>query len=754
MPDFLKSRVSKAILLGLLVGLLGLVLGPFEFMRVNIEANIGLGLLFKFRGKIQAPADAVVVSIDKESSDQLGLEDNTDRWPRKKHAELVEVLAKEGARTIAFDVHFIGPKDTEGDKEFAAAIKAAGNVVLTEHLNLKETRRAEEGGPAYDLVEFDRPFEPFLRAAVATAPFTLSARPFKVNQYPTFQKMAGGVPTTPVIMYQLFSMQAYDGFIRLLEKVCPNMAGQLPPDREAAMKTESVTRLIENIRAVFKSDPSTESRMQEELEDSGNVYGDIEQKRKIRSLIKMYGGADVRYINYYGPPGTVTTIPFYKALKIRDGKVGDEKIDLKGKAVFVGLSEVLLRDRKDSFYTVFSGADDTFISGVEIMATSFLNLLTDTPVMPISIPAFILIILLWGILLGSLCRTFPVGISALVTVILCALYFFAAMYRFEAANTWYPVMIPLFAQAPVAFFGGVLWNYAEINKERKNIKEAVTHYLPKDVVDRLAKDIAHIQADSRIVYGVCLFTDAQQYTSISENMDPKELGRFMNQYYETMFKPVKEHGGAVSGITGDAMLALWVSATPDSAIKDRACLAALDINRELERFTQSSDTVKIKTRIGLHCGQILLGSVGALDHYEYTPMGDIVNTASRIEGLNKYMGTAVMVSEEVLEQHPGFLTRELGKFRLMGKIKPVAVYELVCRIEEADDKKRSAYTTFAEGLEAFRKKMWEEAVDKFRQAEEILGVDEASHFYTELCEGYKRKPPEETWNGVVSMEQK
>jgi len=751
---FLKSRASKAVLLGLIIGLLGLLFSPFSFVR-DMEEDLGLGLLFRLRGQTEPPSDAVVISIAKESSDELGVPNNPDKWPRSLHARITEVLAREGARAIAFDVHFKEPRTADDDTMLAAALGKAGNVVLTESLDLNEIPLSEDNRDVlHNIVTITRPIDLFADAARSTAPFTLPRIPFKVNQYWTFQQSAGDSPTVPTIMNQLFCMQAYDGFIRLLEEVSPEHKGQFPPNNEAVIEAGSIKKLIRDIRAVFESNPWIEDRIIESLDASASFYQNATEKKMIRSLTRMYSGDGSRHINYYGPPGTVTTIPFHKVLQLEDGFAGDEKIDLKGKAVFVGLSEVLLAERKDSFYTVFSRANGTFIGGVEIMATAFLNLLVDTPLKPAGFLSFMLAILLWGVLLGCLCRLFPVWISALTTLALAILYFLVALYRFEAAGVWYPIIVPLFVQSPLAFVGGVLWNYIETNKERKNIKQAFTHYLPKDQVDRLAKDITQIQSDSQVVHGVCLFTDAQHYTTISESMDPKELGQFMNQYYGTMFKPVKDHDGTVSGITGDAMLALWVSATPDSAIQEKACLAALDINRELERYMESSETVKIKTRIGLHCGQILLGSVGALDHFEYTPMGDIVNTASRIEGLNKYMGTAMMVSEEVLGSLQGFLTRELGRFRLKGKIQPVAVHELICRIEEADEKRKAACASFTEGLEAFKRKSWDEATDKFRATQETLGEDKASELYLELCEEYKNTPPEESWNGVVSMEQK
>jgi adenylate cyclase len=217
---------------------------------------------------------------------------------------------------------------------------------------------------------------------------------------------------------------------------------------------------------------------------------------------------------------------------------------------------------------------------------------------------------------------------------------------------------------------------------------------------------------------------------------------------------VKQHGGFVSGVIGDSMLALWVAPTAEAPLRDKACLAAVNIRKELKLFEQSSDTVKLKTRIGLHCGQILLGHVGALDHYEYTPMGDIVNTASRIESLNKQLGTGVLVSDEVIHELSDLVTRELGKFRLVGKIKPVVVHELLGGLEESDSTLKNACAIFAQALGAFRRQSWNEAIEKFNQSIEAFGDDGPSRFYLRLCENYKKDPPGEPWDAVIQMEKK
>ena len=751
------SRLWKVILFGFLVGFAGLIASPLQF-TLGMEENIGLGLLFKLRGARQAPRDAVVISIDRESSEQLNIPDNPDKWPRSLHARLTEMLAREGARVVSFDLHFIEPRVAKDDIAFAGALKRARNVVLTEPIRTKDILLPDGDGTSesssHNIVKVMPPLEMFAEAAVATAPFTLPRIPFKVSRFFTFEPGAGDSPSVPMVMLQLYGAQAYGEFIRLLEKASPAQAGKFPLDPAAALETGAVRDLMKKIREVFSSDPSVADRMRRELESSKELAGDAEKRRRIDALIRIYEGSNNRYINYYGPPRTITTIPYHEALQIRNGAAGDRKIDLRDKAVFVGLSEAMLAERKDSFYTVFSQANGIFIGGVEISASAFCNILYDAPVKPVGLAVHILVLLLWGVLVGVLCRKLHVGIAALAVAGLGGLYLAVAWVQFKTGNVWYPIAVPLFFQAPLAFVGGVIWNYLDTKKEQEKVRKAFEHYLPKNVVDQLVENLGEIGAVSETVYGVCLFTDAEHYTTLSETLDPKELGAFMNRYYETMFRPVKEHGGVVSNLAGDSMLAIWVSATPDAALRDKACLAAIDINQAVHGLYGPSDPHRLNTRIGLHYGDIFLGNIGGGDRYQHSVMGDIVNTASRIEGLNKHLGTRVLVSTEVIDQLGGFLTRELGTFRLKGKSKPIAIHELICRLDEADGKQREGCRVFAEGLAAFRGQAWDEAMEKFHGSTEQFAEDEPSRFYISLCEVYKSNPPVEPWDSVVLMDRK
>jgi len=337
---------------------------------------------------------------------------------------------------------------------------------------------------------------------------------------------------------------------------------------------------------------------------------------------------------------------------------------------------------------------------------------------------------------------------------LCLLYLFFAAHQFKTADLWYPTVNPLLLQAPLAFFAAVVWNYHDVNKERQNIKRALGYHLPKEVVDQIAKDVIHIEAESHVVYGICLFADMERYTALSERLSPAELGHLMNRYYESIFKPVKEQKGYISGVIGDAMLAVWATTSAEASLRKNACQAAIEIKKELTLFNQSSSAPNLRTRIGIHCGQILLGHIGALDHYEYTPIGDIVNTAARIETLNKYLGTGTLVSDDIISQVDGFLNREIGTFKVVGKIKPVGIHELIGYKDEFDDLKRQLCAAFSEAREAFKRRSWAEASQKFHQIIEQFGVDGPSGFYIKLCEQYQNNPPGESWNGVIRMEKK
>jgi adenylate cyclase len=176
-------------------------------------------------------------------------------------------------------------------------------------------------------------------------------------------------------------------------------------------------------------------------------------------------------------------------------------------------------------------------------------------------------------------------------------------------------------------------------------------------------------------FGACVITDAGHYTAIAERIDAAKAVDLVNCYLEVLFKPVFVNGGAVSDVKGDGMLAVWTEPAPSAELRSRVCRACLQMAEGAERFARSLPG--FTTRIGASYGPLALAAIGTPEHHEYRAVGDTVNTASRLEALNKALGTRVLVSASLAEGLPGLRVRDLGKVRLPGKANRVGVLELL-----------------------------------------------------------------------------
>jgi adenylate cyclase len=751
------SRLLKLVVVSLLTVTIGLV-ASFTPMGLDLEENLGLYVLFHLRGVHRAPPDVVVMTMDSAPAESFNPLAGPERWPRSLHARLTDYLVKQGAAVIAFDMVFDKARAGEQDGLFAAALRKAGNVVLCEALKRESVPVTDGSGARAGELSIERLVEPhpqFAQHAVALAPFPLPKVPVQISQYWTFKGGIGDKPTLPVVVFQLYALEVYADFRELLEQVSPAHAAQLPASREEIVASKGVEPLMRKLHDIFEKESWIAERMLQQLRAVETPPTDGNRARLLRACIRMYQQPDSVYLNYYGPPGTLTTVPYGQVLQLQnDPAAGPKPPDLKGKAVFVGLSELSRAEQRDGFYTVFSQANGIDISGVEIAATAFANLLEDRPLQPLAWPTHAALVVLWGALLAAICRVFHALFATAGVLVVSGLYFLVVRHQFSHGAIWMPLMVPLLVQAPVAFLGTLLWKYYDTHKERQHIRRVFGYYLPDPVVDELARSMVDVSTSSQIVHGTCLFTDAAQYTALSEALEPGELSRFMNQYYEAVFHPVKQHGGNVSDVIGDSMLAIWATAQPDAALRTQACRAALDIARAVEQFNLASGTLRLATRIALHSGHLSLGNIGGIDHYEYRPVGDVVNTASRIEGLNKVLGTQILASAEVLEDLDEFLTRELGEFLLAGKSRPIVIHELICPAATADATQTSSCAAFAAALAAYRRRSWEEAAARLRDLLETHGVDGPALFYLKLSESYREEPPGDTWNGMVRLEKK
>lgn len=237
---------------------------------------------------------------------------------------------------------------------------------------------------------------------------------------------------------------------------------------------------------------------------------------------------------------------------------------------------------------------------------------------------------------------------------------------------------------------------------------------------------------SQIVEAVCLYSDIESYTTLAETMEPMQVRNLLNEYFTLIHRPIARHGGTVLDLTGDAMLAVWATSEPNRKARVKACCSLLEIHEAVDQFNRLH-SVTLPTRIGVHCGQIALGSVGSREHSEFRAVGDVVNTTNRIEGLNKSLGTWLLVSADTLFELDDFLTRSLGQFQLKGKSKTIQVHELICRRNDVTREQQHLCDCFEQGRVLCEENRWIEAEKQLSRLLLDFPNDGPSRYYLQQC---------------------
>jgi adenylate cyclase len=748
-------RASRVIFWGLLTGWIGIMTMVPAGMQ-KFEEHLDLAVLFKLRGPRSAPPEVVIVNIDPASARQLNITSDPSQWPRNLHARLIQTLSERGARSIAFDVVFRHPRSVDGDRELIQAVNQARNVVLCGYLQEEILKPIGPNGRNGSDVYVERlipPMAPLVEKAAGVAPFPLPKQPVRLNQFWAFKTSAGGMASLPVMAFQVYAATAFDDLTRLMNRVVPELVLDSDSSGDAAYDAYFAHERIRRARQVFSMRPDLSASLRSALEKDPELGQNSRAYRLVSALIGLYSGADSRFINFYGPPETITTIPYTSALASGSGDGDAPEVDFRGKAVFVGLSERIRNDQADGFYTIFSQKSGVDISGVEVAASVFANMLEEKPVRPLRAGDQIGLLGVWGGVTGAICLLSPL-VAAMVLLAAAMAYLFGALQLFTHTGIWLPLTIPLLVQAPFSFLGTQFWRHFKTARERRNIRQAFGYHLPAQVVDRLARNFNYIREDAQTVYGICLFTDARQYTCFSETLPPEQLSIFLTRYYQKIFEPIQENGGIISDVKGDSMLALWNSSAPDPDQFQSACRAAIQVSQAVNQPTSHSRPPLLPTRIGLHAGDIRLGHIGAGGHFEYRPVGDIVNTASRIEGLNKKLGTDILISEEIALSIDGFFTRKMGTFIVPGKTRPVTIYELMGEDSAITPAQRELERCFTLGLTEFRRRNWQEARRHFANVLALAPEDHAAKLYQYLCRQYQVLPPDDGFEGVVVVSKK
>ena len=422
--------------------------------------------------------------------------------------------------------------------------------------------------------------------------------------------------------------------------------------------------------------------------------------------------------NFYGPPRTITTVE-YNTLLRHPQQVADK---MRNAVVFVGYSARYQPDQRDGFYTAFTSSNGLDISGVELAATAFANL-KDGSWLREPQPIWIFLMILGMATLNfALARKLPPVLSALLISTIAVGASIVMEYLLAHMYLWLPWCNGILIQTPLAAGLGIWLRNRELQQQKSRLQLAFGKYLPEEEIQRLLRQ-RDFPATQELHHSVCLVTDAQGYSRLSEQLAPVQLSRIMQEYYSAVIGSIRAGHGLISDVAGDGVIALWPHL--DKTVAWKTLLPVVeDIFTAVDQYNHHNPQQSLPTRIGIHAGEMVLGHFGAADHYEFRAMGDIVNTASRIEGVNKQLGTWILISEACLTKVDEEL-RNLGKFKFVGKDQPLRLYTPVS--VETDE----LLVEFGRVLSIFETGQWQTAEVEFRSLAQQFPADGPCQFYAQ-----------------------
>ena len=328
----------------------------------------------------------------------------------------------------------------------------------------------------------------------------------------------------------------------------------------------------------------------------------------------------------------------------------------------------------------------------------------------------------------------------------------AAWFAFARQDLWLPVVITSVVQLPMAYVVSVVWYYVTTVREREKIRRAFAFYLSPNMIRRITESPGELNLGGEEIVGTAMFTDIKGFTSIAEGMTAPQTAALLNEYFSAATGHVFETGGTLIKYIGDAIFAIWGAPLHMEDHATPACRAALGM-AHLQDMLKDRPAGRLITRIGVHTGPMLVGNLGSAQRFDYTAIGDTINLAARLEGINKSFGTRALVSGETLSATDGsMVSRLVGQVQVVGRARPVAVHELLGVTGEATRPDARAIECFARALDDYYARRFREAADGFAEVRGVCGgTDGPSELYLELIAGHEVEPPPDGWDGVIRL---
>jgi adenylate cyclase len=349
--------------------------------------------------------------------------------------------------------------------------------------------------------------------------------------------------------------------------------------------------------------------------------------------------------------------------------------------------------------------------------------------------------------------------SIIVGVVSVGVFLVAGGVYFMQTGVYFPLLTPALAMF-FTFLVITSVKFIQTAQERSYIRNAFSHYLSSDVINDLLSDPSKLSLGGEKKFLTAFFTDVKGFSTISENLDPTDLVKLLNSYLTEMSNIILDLRGTIDKYEGDAIISFFGAPVEYGDHAARACLSAVRmkrmeaiLNEHILRENLSPNP--LLTRIGINTGEMVVGNMGTAQKMDYTMMGNSVNLASRLEGVNKQYGTWILASE-VTRNEAGdqFLFRRLDRVRVVGIHEPVRLFELVDEKENAEPATHEAIEAFEEGLTLFDHREWERALQAFKRALQARPDDGPSTLYAKRCKEFQKKAPPANWDGVYNLSMK
>jgi adenylate cyclase len=296
-------------------------------------------------------------------------------------------------------------------------------------------------------------------------------------------------------------------------------------------------------------------------------------------------------------------------------------------------------------------------------------------------------------------------------------------------------------------------------RDNQRVRETFGKYIDPRVVEGLIDRPTLTAAEGQRRVMTVLFCDLKGFTSLSEGMTPQGLVKVMNRYLSIMSEPIRTNRGIIDKYIGDGIMAYWGPPFVDEADHARfACLAAMEMIERIATLRQEIPELlgvrgtpmeKCDLRIGVATGEALVGSIGSDVMMSYTVMGDVVNLASRLEGVNKTYGTRNLVSERTIAAAGAALeVREIDRVVVAGHTHSEIIFEILGRKGELTPQQFISRDKYLEGLAAYREQRWDEALRALNESLGAIPDDGPSMALFKRVESLKANPPSRDWDGA------